>query len=91
MYALYEAAKNDRGKYFNNKGQPNMYFVAKYNQIMADAMNKYFESLPETSGWFKANKSTITSPSGKEVRFVAKRGESGVFTALVTPDMICRP
>ena len=44
------------------------YYRNDYNRILADAMNK--------------NVGDITAPSGKLVRFVAKRGEVGVHLAL---------
>lgn len=52
----------------NKSGKLSAATINAYNQKMASLMNKQV--------------SDLTSPSGKVVRFVAKRGEVGVFMAL---------
>ena len=47
-------------------------YVNAYNKKLAELMNK--------------NIGNIESPSGKVIKFVAKRGEAGVHMALATPD-----
>lgn len=47
-------------------------YINSYNQKMAELMS--------------SNASKYTSPSGKVVKFVAKRGEVGVHLALADPD-----
>lgn len=55
----------------NSNGKISKKAINAYNRKMADAMNKKV--------------GTITSPSGRVVRFVAKRGEVGVQMALADP------
>ncbi len=52
----------------NKSGKLSAATINSYNQKMASLMNEQV--------------SNLTSPSGKVVRFVAKRGEIGVFMAL---------
>jgi hypothetical protein len=52
----------------NKSGKLSAATINSYNQKMASLMNEQV--------------SNLTSPSGKVVRFVAKRGEVGVFMAL---------
>ena len=52
-------------------GELSKQYVIKYNQRMAELMNKHLGDVP--------------APSGRVVRFVAKRGELGVHTALADP------
>ena len=58
--------------YLNKDGSINKEYALAYNKIMADLMN--------------SKVSNLSSPSGKVVRFVAKRGELGVHTALADRD-----
>lgn len=64
-----ELAKDSRS--VNKNGKLSAYYVNNYNRKLAEIMNKNVEDTP--------------SPSGKVVRFVAKRGELGVHTALADP------
>lgn len=52
----------------NESGSLNMSFVNDYNRRMAQLMNK--------------NVGELTSPSGRTIQFIAKRGEIGVHMAL---------
>lgn len=52
-------------------GQISKQFAIKYNQRMAELMNKNLGDVP--------------APSGRVVRFIAKRGELGIHTALADP------
>lgn len=52
----------------NSNGKISMTFVNAYNQRLAEIMSK--------------NVSDIRSPSGRTIKFVAKRGEVGVHMAL---------
>lgn len=54
----------------NANGKISLTYANAYNKILAEAMNKHV--------------SDIESPSGKVVKFVAKRGELGVHMALTT-------
>ena len=53
---------------FNKSGKLSAATINSYNKKMASLMNEQV--------------SNLTTPSGKVVRFVAKRGEVGVFMAL---------
>ena len=53
-------------------GQISNTYINNYNRKLAELMNK--------------NVGDIAAPSGRVVRFVAKRGEVGVYTALVYKD-----
>lgn len=64
-----ELAKDSRS--VNKNGKPSAFYVNNYNRHLAETMNRNVEDTP--------------SPSGKVVRFVAKRGELGVHTALADP------
>lgn len=65
----YEDSKLRRQMPTRNKdGSVNKAYALEYNKIMANLMNKKV--------------SDIKAPSGRVVRFVAKRGELGVHTAL---------
>lgn len=77
----YKSVKKDINKYvkndlskqmpmYNKSGQVSLTFANAYNRKLADLMNQNVDSLP-------------TSPSGKVVNFIAKRGEVGVHMALV--------
>lgn len=77
----YKSVKKDINKYvkndlskqmpmYNKSGQISLTFANAYNRKLADLMNQNVDSLP-------------TSPSGKVVNFIAKRGEVGVHMALV--------
>lgn len=57
-----------RSDSYLSNGQLSSTYVNNYNRKLAELMNK--------------NVGDITSPSGKVVQFVAKRGELGVYTAL---------
>lgn len=59
----------DRSSYLSN-GRLSSTYMNNYNRKLAELMNK--------------NVGDIRSPSGKVVRFVAKRGELGVYTALTS-------
>ena len=48
-------------------------YMIEYNRRMAEIMNKHAEKLP-------------SAPSGKVIRFIAKRGEMGVHMALADPE-----
>lgn len=52
----------------NKNGKYSAFYINNFNRSMADLMNEKV--------------SDITAPSGRTVRFVAKRGEIGVYTAL---------
>ena len=52
----------------NANGKVSMTYVNVYNRVLADVMTK--------------NVSSITAPSGRVIKFVAKRGEVGVHMAL---------
>ena len=52
----------------NASGKISMTYANAYNRILADIMNK--------------NASDISSPSGRTIQFVAKRGDIGVHMAL---------
>lgn len=58
---------SERSRY-NSNGQISSNYINEYNRRLADIMN--------------TKVGDIESPSGKVVRFVAKRGEIGVYTAL---------
>lgn len=74
----YKSIKKELTAYEKNElrksGLKGQYYINHYNQKMAALMNEKV--------------SNIESPSGKVVRFVAKRGnhEVGVYMALATPD-----
>ena len=57
---------------YNKDGSVSSAYITAYNKKMADIWNK--------------NVGEIESPSGRVVRFVAKRGELGVYTALADKD-----
>lgn len=48
-------------------------YMVEYNRRMAEIMNKYASKLP-------------TAPSGRVIKFIAKRGEIGVHMALADPE-----
>lgn len=48
-------------------------YMIEHNRRMAEIMNKHAAKLP-------------TAPSGKVIKFIAKRGEIGVHMALADPD-----
>ena len=56
----------------NRDGSVNKAYALAFNKVMADLMN--------------TKVSDLKAPSGRVVRFVAKRGELGVHTALADPD-----
>ena len=56
----------------NKDGSVNKTYALAFNKVMADLMN--------------TKVSDLKAPSGRVVRFVAKRGELGVHTALADPD-----
>ena len=56
----------------NKDGSVNKAYALAFNRVMADLMN--------------TKVSDLKAPSGRVVRFVAKRGELGVHTALADPD-----
>lgn len=60
------------GKLKTSSGKVSKTFINQYNQKLAQLMNERVGN--------------ITSPSGKVLRFVAKRGDIGVFTALADVD-----
>lgn len=73
----YKESKKDLNEYskflsqkygLNKNGKLSAAYVNNFNQGMALLMNKKV--------------SDITTPSGRAVRFIAKRGEMGVYTAL---------
>lgn len=73
----YKASKKELKKYSryldkqynrNKNGKFSAAFVNGFNKAMADLMNEKV--------------SNLTSPSGRTVKFIAKRGEIGVYTAL---------
>lgn len=53
------------------QGRVSRSYINDFNRHMAEVMNR--------------NARDITSPSGRVVQFVAKRGELGVYTALADP------
>lgn len=53
-------------------GKVSKNYINAYNKQLAEYMNKAVGDIP--------------SPSGNVIRFVAKRGEMGVYTALTSPD-----
>ena len=61
--------QKDPSSYLSN-GRLSSTYVNNYNRKLAELMNQ--------------NVGDIHSPSGKVVRFVAKRGELGVYTALAS-------
>lgn len=52
----------------NKNGKYSAFYINRFNRSMAELMNEKV--------------SDITTPSGRAVKFVAKRGELGVYTAL---------
>jgi len=56
----------------NKDGSVNKTYALAFNRVMADLMN--------------TKVSDLKAPSGRVIRFVAKRGELGVHTALADPD-----
>ena len=56
----------------NKDGSVNKTYALAFNKVMADLMN--------------TKVSDLKAPSGRVIRFVAKRGELGVHTALADPD-----
>lgn len=65
----YEDAKlRSQMQTHNKDGSVNKAYALEFNRVMADLMNKKV--------------SELKAPSGRVVRFVAKRGELGVHTAL---------
>lgn len=64
-------AVNDLNRHLSMKtanGRLSMTYVNEYNKRLAEIMNK--------------NASELTAPSGRAIKFVAKRGEVGVHMAL---------
>ena len=61
-------ALSSTGQPFNSSGRLSKTFINQYNQKLAQLMNEKVGDVP--------------APSGKLLRFVAKRGELGVHTAL---------
>ena len=57
---------------YNKDGSISSAYITAYNKKMAEVWNK--------------NVDELEAPSGKVVRFVAKRGELGVYTALADRD-----
>jgi len=53
---------------YNSNGKLSMNYVNSYNQFLSEIMNKHVGD--------------IRSPSGRTIKFVAKRGEVGVHMAL---------
>ena len=68
----YDYAIRTAGKLKTSSGKVSKTFINQYNQKLAQLMNERVGN--------------ITSPSGKVLRFVAKRGDIGVFTALADVD-----
>ena len=60
---------NQRMKARNSDGKLSMNYVNAYNNKLAEVMNK--------------NVGEISAPSGKVVRYIAKRGKVGVHMALI--------
>lgn len=69
----YEDAKLRKQMVTRNKdGSVNKTYALAFNRVMADLMN--------------TKVSDLKAPSGRVIRFVAKRAELGVHTALADPD-----
>lgn len=64
---LNEYVKNELNAQFTSNGKLTAKTVLNYNRKMASLMNEHIGNVP--------------TPSGKVLRFVAKRGELGVFSA----------
>lgn len=63
---------NKRKSMKNESGSYSMSYINEYNKKLADIMTK--------------NSSDLSSPSGKVVTFIAKRGDIGVHMALADPN-----
>lgn len=75
----YKKSKKELKTYVKNELNPKYagqkkgaYYRNEYNQKMAEIMNTHVKD--------------VTSPSGKVVRFIAKRGDIGVHVALADPN-----
>ena len=66
--ALYDVTQNDQIRMRNADGKLSLTFVNAYNQRLSKLMSQKV--------------SDLSSPSGKVIQFVAKRGELGVHMAL---------
>lgn len=78
----YRPVKKEMGRYVKkelNKKYKNQLIVGK---VSKSYMNEYNRKLADL---MNSNMNTITAPSGRVVRFVAKRGEIGVHMALADP------
>lgn len=64
---LRDFVKNELNPQFTANGKLTSSTILKYNNKMAQLMNNHIGDIP--------------TPSGKVLRFVAKRGDVGVFTA----------
>lgn len=64
----YAAKLMSKSSSYNKSGRVSSKAILSYNKKAAQLMNKQVEG--------------ITSPSGKTISFVAKRGKIGVFTAI---------
>lgn len=60
--------KNELNPEYRRNGKPKASYINDYNRKLAELMNK--------------NVGEVSAPSGRLVRFVAKRGEMGVHMAL---------
>lgn len=70
---VYEDAKlRSQMETRNKDGSVNKTYALAFNKVMADLMN--------------TKVSDLKAPSGRVVRFIAKRGELGVHTALADPE-----
>lgn len=67
----YDRSLRNNYKTKTTRGKVNANYAAAYNKKMAELMNKNVEDLQ--------------APSGRVIRFVAKRGDIGVYTALADP------
>lgn len=68
----YDKQLQRQGGYYTSRGLMSKNAINQYNREMARLMNERVEDIP--------------APSGRVVRFVAKRGELGVYSALASPD-----
>lgn len=67
-YLYGELAEKYKGNVYTSKGKLNGSLVSDYNKRLAQLMNEAVGDIP--------------APSGKVIRYVAKRGSVGVYTAL---------
>lgn len=69
-YLTNDLAEKYKGQMYTTRGKLNQSLVNEYNKKLADLMNEAVGDIP--------------APSGKVIRYVAKRGDVGVYTALAT-------